>query len=89
MKILYKGHEYDSIEDLSGGERQRCDLSFLLGVNDMLGSNMILLDECMNNLDQDINTDVIRMIKELCASKQIIIASHEAISGTFDTIIKL
>lgn len=89
VKILYKGHEYDSIEDLSGGERQRCDLSFLLGVNDMLGSKIILLDECMNNLDQNINTDVIRTIRDLCSSKQIIIASHEAITGIFDTIIKL
>jgi DNA repair exonuclease SbcCD ATPase subunit len=55
--IEYKGDTYSDIEELSGGERQRCDMAFLLAVNDMLGSNILMLDECLNNLDESINID--------------------------------
>ena len=84
--IDYQGDAYESIEELSGGERQRCDMAFLLAVNDMLGAKMILLDECLNNLDSTINTDVLSMIRDLCGSnKLILVVSHEAIRGVFDT----
>lgn len=84
--ILYKGNTYESIEELSGGERQRCDMAFLLAVNDMVGANMILLDECLNNLDATINTEVLSMIRDLCGgNKLILVVSHEAVRGVFDT----
>lgn len=84
--IDYQGDTYDSIEELSGGERQRCDMAFLLAVNDMIGAKMILLDECLNNLDATINTEVLSMIRDLCGSnKLILVVSHEAVRGVFDS----
>lgn len=74
------------IDDLSGGERQRCDMAFLLAVNDMLGAKMLLLDECLNNLDAEINTEVLSMIRDLCGGdKMILVVSHEAVRGIFDS----
>ena len=86
--VEYKG-EVMIMDDLSGGEQQRCDLAFLIGVNDMLGSSIILLDECFNNLHQELNTEILDYIKELCKDKQVIVISHEAIHGTFDNVIEI
>lgn len=84
--IDYQGDTYENIEELSGGERQRCDMAFLMAVNEMVGAKMILLDECLNNLDASINTEVLALIRDLCGSnKLILVVSHEAVRGVFDT----
>lgn len=83
--IEYKGEVYDSIEELSGGERQRCDCAYLMAINDMVNSPMILLDECLNNLDAEVNTEVLTLIRDLCGgNKLVLVVSHEAIRGVFD-----
>jgi len=82
--IEYKGAVYDNIDELSGGERQRCELAYLLALNDVLGSKVILLDECLNNLDATINTDVLTFLRERCSEKMILVISHEAVKGVFD-----
>lgn len=81
--IDYKGNSYENVEELSGGERQRCDIAFLLAVSDMLGGRLLLLDECLNNLDSNINTDILSFIRELCGNKLIVVISHEAVKGLF------
>jgi exonuclease SbcC len=86
--VVYRGEE-TSIEDLSGGEEQRCELAFLLAVNDMIGSPMILLDECLNNLDSEINMETITHLRDLAEHKLIFVSSHEAVKGTFDEVIEL
>jgi exonuclease SbcC len=86
--VIYKGEE-TSIDDLSGGEEQRCELAFLLAVNDMIGSPMILLDECLNNLDSEINMETITHLRDLAEHKLIFVSSHEAVKGTFDEVIEL
>ena len=87
--IEYKGSVYSSIDELSGGETQRCELAFLLAVNDMLGSGMILLDECLNNLDAEINMEVLNHLKEVGSEKLILVVSHEAVQGVFDEVISI
>ena len=86
--VSYRGDE-SSIDDLSGGEAQRCELAFLLAVNDMIGSPVILLDECLNNLDAEVNMETIIHLKELAEDKLIFVSSHEAVKGTFDQVIEL
>lgn len=83
--IDYQGNTYQDIDELSGGERQRCDVAFLLAVNDMLGGKLLLLDECLNNLDSSVNTEVLALIRDSCSHKLIIVVSHEAIRGVFDS----
>jgi DNA repair exonuclease SbcCD ATPase subunit len=84
VTIDYKGNRYESIEELSGGEKQRCELAFLLAINDMLGSRILMLDECLNNLDSNVNTDVLTYLRELSEGKLLLVVSHEAVKGVFD-----
>lgn len=88
-QIIYKGYDYDDINDLSGGERQRCDLAFLLALNDIFGSKILLLDECLNNLDENTNKETLEFVKEFCKEKACLVISHEAINGVFDHILKV
>lgn len=87
--IDYKGHRYDSIDELSGGEKQRCELAFLLAINDMLGSRMLMLDECLNNLDSNVNTEVLTYLRELSDGKMMLVVSHEAVKGVFDDEVQI
>ncbi|HMP28232.1 MAG TPA: SMC family ATPase [Saprospiraceae bacterium] len=83
--IEYKGDTFGDIEELSGGERQRCDMAYLLAVSDILGGKMLLLDECLNNLDASINTEVLGLVRDLCGTeKLVLVISHEAVKGLFD-----
>lgn len=91
LLIEYKGRIYDSIDQLSGGERQKCELAFELAINSLLNSKMLLLDECINNLDADINSEVLNILSEYSrlTKKCIIVISHECINGIFDEIYNL
>ena len=84
--IKYKGNDCD-ITDLSGGEVQRVELAFTLAINDMLNSKFILLDECLNNLDSELNMKALEFLKEISSQKIIIVVSHEANEGIFDDIV--
>jgi DNA repair exonuclease SbcCD ATPase subunit len=85
--IEHKGGTYDDIEELSGGERQRCDMAFLLAVSDILGGKILMLDECLNNLDASINTEVLGLVRDLAngSEKLVLVISHEAVKGLFDS----
>lgn len=92
--VEYKDTIYDSIDELSSGERQRCDLAFLLGVSDMLSGSILLLDECLNNLNEEINTDILSKLKAYISAnnKLCIVIAHEVKDealGIFDDIVKL
>lgn len=89
VRVEYGGAVYDDIDELSGGERQQCDLCFLIAINDMLGSRTILLDECLNNLNAEINMSTLMFLREMCINKRIVVVSHEAVTGVFDNEIKL
>ena len=89
IQIAYDGNIYNDIDELCGSERQRCDLAFLFGVNDMLNSKILLLDECMNNMDSEMNMEVLSYINDFKADKQILMISHEAIHGVFDKVIRV
>lgn len=85
--IEYRGDKYNSFGELCGGESQQCELAFLFGVNDMLGSNIVFLDECVNNLDGETNMKTINVLKKIAGNKLILIIAHEAVLGVFDEVI--
>jgi DNA repair exonuclease SbcCD ATPase subunit len=94
--VEYKGEIYDDIDEFCGSERQRCDLAFLFGVNDMLGSNIIMLDECFNNLDEnnagitfEYIRDMIECVEDTDRKKQVLIITHRVEDGVFDEIVQL
>nr|QBK86989.1 MAG: chromosome segregation ATPase [Marseillevirus LCMAC103] len=86
-EVMYKGSNYASLDQLSGGERQRCNLAFILAVNDVVGSPVLLLDECLNNLDGQTNSDILLFLKGVCAEKLILVVAHEALKANFDAVV--
>lgn len=86
--IQYKGSEYESVDQLSGGERQKCELAFELAVNSIMNSKLLLLDECINALDTEVNTEIIEFLSEFARenNKLIILISHECTMGIFDEV---
>lgn len=88
-QLNYKGNEYDSLNQLSGGEFDRVNLASVCGVNTQVGSNMLILDESLSSLDTENNTEILEFLRELSKEKLIIVCSHEAVAGIFDTIIKI
>jgi len=89
VEITYKNNVYDNIYQLSGGEFDKCVLASICGVNSMMNSNIIILDESLASLDTDNNTDTFNLLKEVANDKLILVCSHEAVKGIFDTIITL
>ena len=87
--VLFKGYEYDTISQLSGGEFDRCTLASVCGANSMLNSPLLMLDESLSALDTDSNTEIIRFLGQLAGDKLILICSHEAVEGVFDTVIRI
>lgn len=86
--IDYKGNQYSSINELSGGEFDRVTLASVCGINSMLNSPILLLDESLASLDSETNTEIISFLKELSENKLILVCSHEAVTGIFDEIVR-
>jgi len=86
--IDFKGNQYSSINELSGGEFDRVTLASVCGINSMLNSPILLLDESLASLDSDTNTEIISFLKELSENKLILVCSHEAVTGIFDEIVR-
>lgn len=87
--ISYKGNEYDTITQLSGGEFDRCTLASICGINSMLGSPILILDESLSSLDSNVNTEILRFLEQLAQEKLILICSHEAVQGIFNATVSL
>ena len=79
IHIAYSGKDY---ENLSGGERQKVDLIIQFSIRDMLSnhlnfsSNILVLDEIFDNLDQIGCEKVIDLISEMQDVKNIFIVTH-------------
>jgi DNA repair exonuclease SbcCD ATPase subunit len=84
--INYKGNVVD-YKSLSTGEYARVKLAFDLTFKEILGENIIMLDECTANLDQDLSTKIFNKIKNSFPSKTILVVAHQVITGTFDYIV--
>lgn len=87
--IFYKGAEYTSYEELSQGELVKVNLSYILALNTYFGSDLLMLDEFLENLDSEVAVDVIDKLKSLSKDKCIIIIDHSAIEGVYDNILQL
>lgn len=82
ISIMYNGKSYES---LSGGERQKIDMIVQFAIRDMLRAytgfytNIIVLDEIFDNLDDTGSKMVIDLIsKQLSDISSIFIISHHA-----------
>lgn len=89
ISISYSGKEY---ENLSGGERQKVDLIVQFALRDMLcnylnfSSNILILDEIFDNLDQEGCSSIINLIstKLKDINSIYIVTHHTDISIPYD-----
>jgi ABC-type lipoprotein export system ATPase subunit len=89
IETVYRGSKYDSLDQVSGGELQRVNLAFMLATNEVVNSKFLFLDECLNNLDFDVNKEIIDLLKEKSDDRLTIVVSHQGINGVFNEIINI
>lgn len=82
--VEYENIRYDCIDEMSGGERRKCELAFLLGVNDMLGSRFLALDENLTSLDEEALADILMFLRLVASSRLILVIGHGVVAGYFD-----
>ncbi|MDB4769364.1 SMC family ATPase [bacterium] len=87
VEVEHENHIFNSISSLSGGEIQRCELAFMLAINDVTSSKILMLDECLNNLDANLNMKAVEFLKRRGIPTFVI--SHEAVEGTFTKVINV
>lgn len=83
ITIDYKGEDYD-ISSLSQGELDRLNIAFLVALNKMRGSSLIMLDESLNSLDSENFIKIMEILSK--ENKMILFVSHHANEGYFDAI---
>ena len=88
IDIFYKSNEVD-VSTLSGGEYDRVNLAITLALAEVYNLPFIILDECLSSLDYENFDNVISSLKELYSARKVIIVSHQANEGLFDSIIDL
>ena len=85
--IQYQGNQYTSVTQLSGGEQDRVSLAFILAVNEMTRSKILLLDECLASINTQQNNLIIEGLKSFAKKQPVIVVQHNGIEGVFDNVI--
>ena len=90
IQVGYKGSESD-INCLSGGERARVELAICLSINNIIGSKLLLLDECLSSLNTESIEDILEILKQEAKDhdKLIITILHQAPEAHFDEIVNI
>lgn len=87
--ITYRGSEYPSARYLSGGEKQRFNLALFYSFSQSTSCPLLLIDEGINNLHQEVNSEILFKVKEWASDRAILVVAHEAVPGIFDHQIDL
>ena len=88
ITIDYKGRECDP-SSLSGGELQRVILAFTLAFTERFNLPFLLLDECTSNLDQELTSEVVHVVKKYQHSRPILLVAHQVVLGIFDKVVNI
>lgn len=83
VQIEYRGHQISDINDVSGGEQDRMALAYVLAMNEIFDSPILMLDECLSSLDSELNSDIICKLENFAENKLVLVVSHEANEGLF------
>jgi DNA repair exonuclease SbcCD ATPase subunit len=87
--VGYKGENID-IESLSGGEYDRVVLSIVLSLNNIFGSELLMLDESISSLDDDASKNILYTLKDDFSDRKLVVmVSHQTEHGLFDKIVQL
>jgi ABC-type transport system involved in cytochrome bd biosynthesis fused ATPase/permease subunit len=74
---------------LSGGEKDRVNLAFTLAFSELVNNRILLLDECISSLDAETTNVVLENLKEKYRGKLVLLVSHQANIGFFDSVINI
>lgn len=88
FEVTYRGMSGD-LSFLSGGEKDRVNLAFTLAFSELVDTRMLLLDECISSLDSETTNVVLEHLKEKYKGKLMIVVSHQANLGFFDSVIEI
>lgn len=89
LKIAYHDGEYDTLHQLSGGEGKRISLAISLALSLANNFPIVLLDECLNGLDDELKELSLTVLKEMSENKTIICIMHDGVTGYYDEIVNL
>lgn len=91
VSVVSEGVTFDSYTDLSEGERQRIEFAYILAVNMYLGSPFLIIDECLNGVDQFTKQDILETLNSYSKENDVdvFITGHELNNAVIDTIIEL
>lgn len=88
FEVTYRGMSGD-LSFLSGGEKDRVNLAFTLAFSELVDTRLLLLDECISSLDAETTNVVLEHLKEKYKGKLMIVVSHQANLGFFDSVIEI
>lgn len=74
---------------LSGGEKDRVNLAFTLAFSELVDNRILLLDECISSLDAETTNIVLENLKEKYKGKLVLLVSHQANLGFFDSVLNI
>lgn len=88
LTILYRGGEYDNINQLSGGEADRVSLILTLALSRLCSFPLLLFDESLASLDGNLKEAAVRAIRS-ATRKSVVCINHEGVEGLYDHQIEL
>lgn len=88
LAILYRGGEYDNINQLSGGEADRISLILTLALSRLCNFPLLLFDESLSSLDGNLKEAAVRAIRS-ATRKSVVCINHEGVEGLYDHQIDL
>ena len=62
-------------------------MAFILAVNEMTKSKMLLLDECLASINTEQNSFIIEGLKSFSKKQPVVVVQHNGIEGVFDSVI--
>lgn len=87
--LLSTGNSEYGLSQYSGGEQDRVHVAFLLALAEQYTLPLVILDEVLSSLDEESAAKVLARLHTISQSKLVIVVAHQAVTGIFDTIIKL
>ncbi len=89
LKIWHKDAEYDSISQMSGGEKKRISIAVSLALAQLNTFPVILMDECLNGVDEELREATLEIFHEMSGGKTILCVMHDGIEGLYDRVVSL
>lgn len=87
--IYHRGDHYEDPSELSIGEQDRLSLAFIFAFSTFSNFPCIILDECLNSVQEELKMKVFESIKQFVPNKMVVCALHDSCEGDFDTIIDI